>query len=98
MTPEVAKLAMSFLSRATLHGSEVPAFNAVMGGLQCIANGLVVCKNRAEEPLPGETPDKINTVDLRPDMTDDEIRALAHGQPGQAQIVKDAEQESTTEA
>lgn len=86
MTPEVAKLAMTFVSRAGLNGSEVPAFNAVMGGLQCIANGLVVCTNKAETPLPGETPDKVNRVELTGKETDEEIRALAQGEQGEAVV------------
>lgn len=33
MTPEIAKIAMQFLMRVQLQGSEVPAFNALMQAL-----------------------------------------------------------------
>jgi hypothetical protein len=38
MTPEIAKAAIAFLSRVTLRGEEVPAFNKVVESLDELAN------------------------------------------------------------
>lgn len=52
MTPELAKLALQFLSRAGLQGSEVPAFAAVSAGLQAIAAGQLTCIEPGEIKRP----------------------------------------------
>jgi hypothetical protein len=38
MSPDAAKAALVFLSRATLQGGEVPAFNRVIADLERLAN------------------------------------------------------------
>lgn len=55
MTPEQAKAAQIFLSRADLKGMEVPAFHEVMSALEAIANPAPAPVER--NPVPVTTED-----------------------------------------
>jgi hypothetical protein len=52
MTPEIAKNALTFLARSTLHGNEVGPFLEVMQAIQEIASPR---QSASAEPMPSVT-------------------------------------------